>query len=255
MSIDTVPIAEKPKPRVITSVAGGCLVILYPLLCVVMILLGRNQYLDAQSPDPTATVIPTSTPHLLIPTSASGGTVLHEMFKTNDRDWGLFYRHGKIEVINDKLILQSNVKGTYAIGTSPMVAPESEHYYVQADFSTDMEHTFPYGMIFGLNRSLSTFYMFEISPVTQGFQLLKYNAGGWTSLVPYTPHELSPYPAATTLGVKFDQGQIELFINGEQVSTHTDSDFFQSKDVGVFVSNVGYRLFVDNFFVYEENNE
>jgi len=29
-------------------------------------------------------------------------------------------------------------------------------------------------------------------------------------------------------------------------------DFFQSRDIGMFVSNTGYRLLVDDLFIYSE---
>ncbi len=45
---------------------------------------------------------------------------------------------------------------------------------------------------------------------------------------------------------------MELYINGNLASKYSDKEFFQSKDIGVFVSNTSYRLIVDDFYVYDE---
>ena len=202
------------------------------------------------SPTPTITIVPT--PHILVHKPANESVVKYEDFSSNKLDWGLYYNYGKLEVIDGKLILQSNVQNGFVIGTSRQFAPSGEKYYIQADFSIDTDKAFPYGLIFGLNRSLGTYYVFRIWPMTGGFNLLKYNAGKWHELVPYSRGVISTYPEVTTLSVYFNKGTIELYINGKLVSTYTDPDSFQSAGVGIFVTNSGYRLIVDDFFTYGE---
>ncbi len=241
---------ESPKRRAVTILAGGCLVVLYLALFVILTVFIHEQTVIKNSPTPTATAIPT--PHIVVhqPTSKRG--VVHEDFSSNRREWGLYYPYGKLEVINGKLILQSNIQGGPAIGTSNLFAPSGGRYYIQADFTTDTNKALPYGLVFGLNKSLGTYYLFEIWPRTGGFRLLKYNAGKWHELIPYSRGVISPYPEASTLSVYFNEGHIELYINGELASTFSDTDLLRSTDVGIFVSNSGYRLIVDDFFVYAE---
>lgn len=241
---------KKPGGRQITYLAGGCLTILYLILCVSIVILGRRQITERNSPTPTPAITPT--PHILVQPPANQTIITHDDLSSNRYNWGLYFHYGKIEIINGKLILQSNIVNGYAIGTSGQLSPISEKYYIQADLSTDLDTDRSYGLVFGLNRTLATYYMFEIQPRGKGFRLFKYNAGKWTELIPFTQVEIKPYPEATTLGVHFNSGQMELFINGLMVSEYSDKDYFQSKDFGVFVSNTGYRLIVDDIFTYDE---
>ena len=236
------------RPHSITLLAGGCLAVLYLALCVIGIAFGAQVTAkDSATPTPTLTPIPR-----ILVDSPGQNRIIHEDFSSNQRNWELDYSYGKIQVINGKLIVQSNVLDGIEIGTSEQISPRGENYYVQADFSTDMETVSSYGLVFGLNRSLATHYLFAIWPKAAGFCLFKYNAGNWTTLVPYSPVELNPYPQANTLSVSFDKGSMELYINGASVSEYSDQDFFQSKAVGVYVNGGGYRLLVDDFFIYNE---
>jgi hypothetical protein len=242
---------SRPKHRPITLFAGGCLIILYLTFCVITLGFGYKQIAARNAPTPTTTITPA--PRILVHVPNGQSKASHEDFSSNKNDWGLYFDYGKLEVINGKLILQSNVPSGIAVGTSSQFSPASESYYIQADFSTDIDKSSSYGLVFGLNKSLATYYVFEIWPQAAGFRLFRYNAGKWTELIPYSPAELSPYPQATTLSIYFDKGNIELYINGKSVSKYSDKDYFQSKDVGIFVNNSGYRLIVDDFFVYDEN--
>lgn len=232
------------------TIAGGCLAVLFLALFIISTIFIRAKTAIKNSPTLTPTTV--STPHILAHQPANPIVVRYDDFSSNLLDWGLYYPYGKLEVINGKLILQSNVQGGFIIGTSRMFAPSGGRYYIQADFTTDTDIAYPYGLIFGLNRSLSTFYVFEVLPRAGGFRLLKSNAGNWDELVPYSQHAISPYPEVTTLSVYFDKGNIELYINGELASNFTDADFYQSTDIGIFVSNTGYRLIVDDFFIYDD---
>ena len=238
------------KRSPITVFAGGCLAVLYLALCIIVVVVGRKQIADRNAPTSTTTLTPI--PHILVRSPSTQSAVIHEDFSSNEKDWGLYFDYGKLEVINGKLILQSDVPNGIGVGTSKQFSPASENYYLQADFSTDIDMSSSYGLVFGLNKSLATYYLFEIWPQAGSFRLFKYNAGKWAELIPFSHVEMRPYPQANTLSIYFDKGRIELYINGKSVSKYSDKDFFQSKDVGVFVNNSGYRLIVDDFFVFDE---
>jgi hypothetical protein len=238
------------KLHPITLFAGGCLAVLYLALCGIGLVFGGVQLAARNIPTPTPS--PTPAPRILVHSPADQDKITHEDFSSNQRNWGLIYSYGKLQIIDGKLILQSNVSNGTEIGTSEKITPTGERYYLQADFSTDIEAASSYGLVFGMNRSLATYYLFTVWPRTTGFSLFKYNAGNWTELVPFSAANLSPYPQANTLGVSFDKGAMELYINGTLVSEYSDGDFFQSKDVGVYVNNGGFQLFVDDFFIYDE---
>ena len=239
--------------RLFTNLAGGCLFFLFLILGAAMFALNPIQYIRDKSATPTPII--TQIPRILAHEPDDKTKVINvikEDFSSNKREWGLFYPNGKLEIINGKLILQSNLEQRYVIGRSREFDFLNEKYYVQADFTTDVDNGYSYGLVFGISDSLGTYYMFEVVPRTGYFRLLKYNNGKWDELVPLTYSVLKPYSEENTLSIYFDAGDIELFINGNLVSSFSDNNFFQSKGIGVFVQSTGYRLIVDNFFAYDE---
>lgn len=238
----------KPEVRWLTMLAGGYLLLLFIAFGTAVFLF--KPFKNITSTVPTPTVV--STPHILVHPPANKNIVLYEDFSSNKNEWGLYHPFGKLEVINGKLILQSNIERSFVIGKSSIFDLSEETYYVQADFITDIEEAFSYGLIFGIGDSLENYYMFEITPGPEFFRLHKYNTGKWDELVPYTHSRLKPYPQVNTLSVYFDAGNIELYINGEIVSSFLDENAFRSTGAGVFVTSNGYRLIVDDFFAYTE---
>lgn len=251
--MDLQPQTAKPDFRWVTQLAGGCLLFLFLMLCATGAFAFRASQI-ASIPSPTPTLAATPTPHILVrqPADKKKNSVMYEDFSSNKREWGLYYPYGKLEIINGKLILQANTKDRFVIAKSREFDYLSEPYYIQADFSTDIDNGFFYGLIFGISNSLESYYLFEVSPKPGNFRLLKYHNENWEELVPFTQAVLKPFPEANTLSVYFDTGNIELYINGEFVSSFSDSKFLRSSAVGVFAMNDGYRLIVDDFFAYGE---
>lgn len=232
-----------------TQLAGGCLILLFLMVCVTAVFVFRTSpFAGNATPTPTPEV--TQAPHILVRQPADQSLVMQEDFSSNKREWGLFYPYGKLEIIHGKLILQSNIGQRFVIGKSSEFNYLSQPYYIQADFSTDIDNGFAYGLIFGISNSLESYYLFEVAPKTGYFRLLKYKAGKWDELVPPTQGTLRPFPETNTLSVYFEAGDLELYINSELVKSFSDENPLRSSGVGVFVTSNGYRLIVDNFFAY-----
>lgn len=246
---------ERPKFRWITILAGVCLTFLYIFLCVFATMTGfvyadQLPHLSNDSSTPTVATVPT--PKILVHPPDNKTTVKFENFSSNVRDWSLYYPNGKVETINGKLIIQSNLVGHYIIGNNQNFISTSDTYYVQADFTTDRSTYEPYGLIFGMNNHISAFYVFSISPDANAYQLYKYDVGEWKQLIPFSSTKLLRYPDANTLSVYFDKGNIELYIDGNLVASFFDKQPLQFSGVGAFVENSGYRVIVDNFFAYSK---
>ncbi len=241
---------ETPKLRPITFLAGACLVLLCFLVFDVTIIAGYKENEFRKSSTSTPTTFPT--PHILVQEPADKSNAIYEDFSSNKNDWGLYYPYGKLQIINGKLILQSNPDYPFTIGISNKFNPRRPKYYLQADFSTDTDSRSSFGLIFAISKSVNTFYLFEVWPRSASFHLMKFDSANWDELIPHSKAELRPYPQPNMLGVHFDNGNIQLYINGDLVSTFSDINPLQSKDVGIFTSTSGYRLIVDNFFIYYE---
>lgn len=244
------PTNATPGFRPLTYIAGGFLAILFLTLGIAAFLIKSTQ--SVHDTPVTPTTVATQLPHVLIRPPQDKSEILKEDFSSNENEWSLYYPYGKLEIIHGKLILQSNLARGFVIGKSQQFAYLEETYYAQADFTSDVDNAFGYGLIFGVGESLETYYMFEVMPKLGSFHLLKYNTGKWEEPVLFTPSTLKPFPQDNTLSVYFDSGDIELYINGDLVSTLTDSNYFRSTGVGVFANQQGYRLIVDNFFAYSK---
>lgn len=260
---------EEPKYRWLTFLAGGILLILYMSFFAVTLGISftrefPNTNIENETINPTQTIVPT--PQILFDEPEDTKQIKFENFTSNYRDWSLYYQSGKVEIINEKMIFQSNIEDI-AIAINEKFINVSDTYYLQAELIADIVvENQQYGLVFGLSNSSGSFYLYEINPEYQAFRLFKFSPGSdyqvsnsfrqspnnWILLIDYTDTDLNQYPKENVLGVFFKQGNIELFINGNQVATYVDEQPLQFSGVGVFVNNYGYRLIVDNFFGYSE---
>jgi hypothetical protein len=239
-------------PRWLTILTGGYLIFLYIVLCVIALVFNNGQLFSsiANASDQTATAIPT--PHILVHLPDKNSAVEHEDFSVSNPDWKLSSPFGKLEIINGKLILQANTNEYFVIGENQQLIPMGQKYYTQADFFTDIDTDRSYGLVFGLNQSTNTFYLFEVWPQTYGFCLFKHTAGDWDELIPFSRGNIRPYPEINTLSVYFNMGNIQLYINGELASTYLDESPLQFTGVGAFTNSAGYRVIMDDLFIYSE---
>lgn len=243
---------KNPKSR-ITLIFGWILVILYCVFFIVLGLLINRQVSTQTSSFSTLTPTIVARPQLLIEQPEKNWNIQTDDFSSNDHAWSLYISSGKVGIANEQLVLESYHPDKVTIATSKDLFPgKPDRYCVQADFTSDSKMYASYGLVFGLNRSLATFYLFEVWPERGVAQLQKYNSNVWENLLPETSIELKPYPEFNTLSVFFDKGNIQLYANGMQVMSYLDKNQFNSNNAGVLVSNMSARLIVDNFFVCSE---
>jgi len=249
---DLIAGANSPK-RSIKRIAIGCLLFLYLGLCLAGIFLINQQTGIHHASTSMLTPSAAATPLLLAHQPKDEKTLRFDDFSSGIRNWTLYYPPGKLELVDEKLLLQSYKEDGISIATrGDFFAPATDKYYIQADFTTDSKTFSPYGLVFGFDYSLGTFYAFEMLRATGTVYLKKHGAGGWEVLVPNTPASLNPYPEVNTLSVYFNQGAMELFTNGKLIAAYSDDNVLQSKNFGVLVGRGDYRLIVDNIFIYND---
>ena len=205
---------------------------------------------------PSPTPAPTSGPHILVHQPVNYDKVRMEDFSTNAYDWSAYYWFNKVELLDGKLLLQSNRTGYGALTTCTdndltWCFTHQKKYYLQADFATSAYPTQPYGLVFGMDSATGNYYSFDILPSFHRFMLLKRAASDWDTLVPLTTTvAIRPYPEVNTLSVYFNGGRIELYVNGKSVSTYTDTNPYTGGKFGASVAGPGFELIVDNFFAF-----
>lgn len=242
------------KPRIWTMIAGVILGFLYLLFCA-LVSIGIYQKINNDT-QPIPTTIPTliTTPTPLFALPEGDWETSQEDFSNNKRNWGLFYNQGKIEILDGKMLVQSYLSDRYAIAIPEYIfIPPGEKYYRQVELITDTETDIysTYGLVFGMDERLGTFYLFEILQRETQVRLLKQSAGKWEILTTLTDAPISKYPKETTLGVYVDKGTIELYVNGEMISRYKDENPFQSKNFGIYIGGTNARVIVDNIITYD----
>ncbi len=244
-----------PKYRWITWVAGGYLILMYLSACVIAGILGdryRQQIPWLAGHFPTVSPSPTPSPQVLVPQAVDPGQVQSDDFSDDSNDWGTIFRGGKVEVIDGKLLLQSNLPGYDAIATERKQPPSLnvQSLYVQADLTTDVDGNGAYGLVFNMDEEQADYYVFEISRDLGLFSLLKNSLGKWDTLSPAGHYNFRAFPQENTLSVHSDPGRIDLYINGDLVSSYVDPHPYHSGGYGFFVGDAGFRLIADNLFTY-----
>ncbi len=250
------PETEKPVINTTIKLSGSILLILYFLLCIGFGSLLYTQTGMKNQPKVSQPTIIAPTPQILVRYPEHEWQIQFEDFSTNIHEWTLIYSLGKVELINGKMILQSYFKNGGILATTysenSQFEPSEDVYYVQADFSTDTSKSSGYGLVFGLDKYLGTFYLFQINPQSKKLILYKYTAGGFVNLFSKNHFQLHSYPEPNTLSVYFSKGEIELYANGELINTLIDDNPLNSRGVGAFISDSSARLIVDNFFTYDD---
>jgi hypothetical protein len=203
-------------------------------------------------PTRTSTATPTLTlpPHVLI-TPAGGASVFAEAFDSDERDWYPFFSHNTVQVEAGRLTLRSEVSDNIGIAFCTDCPDLLDPFYFQAEVSTMEDTIEPYGLAFCSAGFGPDFYVFQINPRTHLYDLYKHSARGWKALntVNFSP-AINSVPHTNILGVQFEHGLINLFINNVPVSSYQDDDPFECRKSGFIVNGGGYDMVADNVFAY-----
>lgn len=211
-----------------------------------------NQVRTNDQPAATPTPPVAVTPQILVNPPDELWRIKKDDFSSNIREWSIVFSKGKIEIIGGKLVLQGHFPDRIMIGSAPsLFVPDADKYYAQADFSADTDSFATYGLVFGLDYSLGSFYVFEINQQARSAILLRQTGGQWTELAFIENIPSNPYPEPNTLSAFMDNGRIDLYLNGEPIHTYVDENPLQATQFGAYVSGNEVRVIVDNFFIYD----
>jgi hypothetical protein len=207
---------------------------------------------------PAITPTNTTVPHILVHTPSDNWPTLIEDFTTNQNNWNVaYYYDSKVEVKNGKLFIESFDRGI-AMATCACKRIEdvrfNNTYYLQADLSPEKPTSKNYGLAFsiGIIDNYDSFYEFSINPRQGRYYLQKQLGDDWIDLLSGSSKMIKTYPETNTLSVYFDHGSIELFINGEKITTYIDNDPINTGAIGFIANDSYFKLVVDNLFAYNK---
>lgn len=202
------------------------------------------------NPTPTPTTTYTATPDVFLTSISQVDPVFKDDFSSNQYNWLPHYDNNTVLVENGTLSLRSNE--TKEIGVSTCAAcPLTENtFYFQGDVSLQENEPKDYGIAFCL-RSQS-YYAFSIHQGLRRFGFYKHSSQGWEILTDNMRSTLiERFPKSNTLGVFFDNGKINLYINNMLVYSYLDDKPHKCGKLGFFVNGGKLTMLADNVMVYE----
>lgn len=256
--MQTVQNSDKTAVRIVIGLASALILLLCCAVIVVVAWINRDSLTAQFFPTeilPTQTLIPTRTatltpqPHILVHEPPDGAEVLEEYFEANSRQWvSYYYRPSKVQ--DGMLKLWSSLPGYVNTVWCKGCDIYTHKYYFQADVKMEKFSRISYGLAFSINDN-NNYYIFLINHNNFTYHLIKSVNDEWVVLLDETPYDaLRGHPNSNTLSVFFDEGNIQLYINGNMVDGYIDSDPFLSGRLGFIVEDARDAMLVDNVFAY-----
>jgi hypothetical protein len=196
------------------------------------------------------TVVPTA--HVLWEPS-SDVTILEEHFENNINKWASLYVKTTVEFRDEKMYMRSNDKGSIGVVLCWGCPIYDEDFYFQAELVLAKKAATGYGLVFCDTGIGNNYYVFQIQPTYQTFSLDQSTTNGWESLISGKATDLiNEYPQSNTLAVRFDQGQIGLYINGVLADTYKDENPPNCRRTGIYVNGGLIDVIADDVFAYKD---
>jgi len=237
-----------------TKVAIGCFAALLVLLCV-LILVGAYIFIERDQftgiTEMFATPVPTRmVPDIIGPQPTAGIEVFHEDFSTNQRSWISYYSDMETSVRNGTIFIESYNKGYVGLAVCDTCDSYTGTYYIQADLALDQSSTVLFGLAFSITDR--GYYIVEVNAKNRLFSVYKLVNGAWDVLIENQyAASIENHPQTNTLGVYFDQGRIEVYINDELAGTTEDPNPYTGGLFGLYVDDATVVLQADEVYAYQ----
>jgi hypothetical protein len=208
------------------------------------------------TPTITSTPTITPTPRAFVP-APKGITLVADRFNSNIYQWYTYNADSAMQVKGGKLTLRSNLEGSVGLAACNMCRIDGNLFYFQAELAANSESDAGQGLAFCATKPVSkqsgSYYVFEIHAASQTYVLHKMIANAWTTLIADTSSPLiNAYPLPNTLGIDYDLGKMDLYLNGQLLNSFTDQNPLEKCQLaGVFIENWKVDLLADNVFAYK----
>jgi len=204
---------------------------------------------------PTPTVSPTPTitptPHVLLQ-PPEGITVFEEKFDSNTNSWDSFFSGNTTLIKDGRLMVRSDDIGYIGMALCLNCPVYKDVFYIQAEVFTLIDTNEDYGLAFCSRGFGADYYAFEINSKNESYDLYKHTSTGWENLIVGKHSPLvNNFPLSNTLGVYFDRGDIDLYINGTLVNSYKDEKPLDCGRIGFMVNEGNFDLIADNVFAYK----
>ena len=204
-----------------------------------------------------ATSLPatTPTPHISSLIQPVVIRLFEDDFTNDSNHWTLRKNIFKEEARDSKLYFESLIDGDYAFTACGRCPKLKDPFYLQAEFATTEATDKNFGIIFNLNYSDNSFYVFQINTEAQKYFFRHRSADGWSLRTAGESDQIKSFPVANALGLYVDQDTVEFYINGQIVDSYTESGYtFHKGDFAFYVDDSNFTLTVDNLTISKIGN-
>ena len=199
------------------------------------------------TPSPTAT----STPDYALTSISQGNILFADNFETNDNDWEGFYVLDTVSIENGRLSLTTRNKGSIGIAYCVLCPATGNTYYLEAEIASEKNTSSSYGLAFCFDKNFSNYYVFQTNSASKWFDLYKRTEFGWKALAHNKYSSVKQFfPQPNKLGVYFDHGTINLYMNDSLAYSYVDNEPISCEQYGFFI-NSDVKLFADNLTIYD----
>jgi len=257
----------------ISGIAGCCIVAILAYMFfqpatppLIARLFPSPTFTATRTPAPTSTVTPTPTrtstptitytptitltPHALIP-APENAKVFSEQFDSSKNRWESYYGDNTTLIKEGKLYIKSDKAGYVGLA-SCNGCPIYKAFYFQAEVVPEKSSGAQHGIAFCATLLRNEYYVFIINSTYQTYSVYKRIPSDWIILFNNVSSKLiNQFPISNTLAVEYNQGWMELYINGDLVNTYIDLEPYSGRGFGVFIDAGLMDVIADNVFVYE----
>lgn len=202
---------------------------------------------------PSATSQPSVTqePDFLVYPPTGTEYAVRETFDDNKNHWKAYYP-GRVTSVRDGHIrVVSYEPGYVSVASCDGCGEFWDNFYLQADLALSKFSNVSYGVTFCVSEN-NNYYVYLVNYNSFKYSLFKLVDDEWNTLIDATySDQIRAHPNTNTLSVYFDQGYMELFVNGFMVDSYTDPDPFSGGGIGLIVDDAGAELYGDNVFAYQ----
>lgn len=215
------------------------------------------------TPSPSATLEPTATetaaptqvmlPPAEIMSIVDGPPVVSEQFDDNAHNWTGQGQSADYTIQQGMMVFKSNQPGQPALVYCVIdCGPFADRYFVQTELVDQRAADAPYGLVFGMNPQLNTYYLFAVKAVAGQYALFKQVNNSLVPLIDWTASPaVLPSPQPNLLGVRFLTNKIDLYINNTWVGEKEEKNTaYTSGRVGFYVQQDGVRLLSNQVKVF-----
>jgi hypothetical protein len=165
-----------------------------------------------------------------------------EQFQDNSRGWASLDANAQVEVRDGNLFLNAKQVDPPAIAycTGQDCIPVGDRYYYQVVLAEGTPAEQGIGLVFGLDPATDTYYRFSIRPSDGKVSLRKRVNGAWSGPANWEDSTvITASPGINTLGVAFQGGIIDLYINGQRIANRVDTEPLPAGAIGMIAEGGG----------------